>query len=244
MKKKFKRKTYKGMFRLIILGTIILIISLTFFLIVKFNRGINKTVEDLSEIEIKRLTYDLINDKITNNILNKDNLKDILLIYKNDKKEILYVDFDLDKAYKVLDKVTNVLSDTYKNIADSDISIAYLDKDLSHSFNGFVLNIPIGSLFKSTYFYNLGPKIPIKINFLGTILTNLETKVTNYGLNNALVELFVYIKFENEIISPFKRKKIDMEYDTIIASMMIEGEVPSFYNGVIEKESGLITKSE
>ena len=58
MKKKFKRKTYKGMFRLIILGTIILIISLTFFLIVKFNRGINKTVEDLSEIEIKRLTYD------------------------------------------------------------------------------------------------------------------------------------------------------------------------------------------
>ena len=134
MKKKFKRKTYKGMFRLIILGTIILIISLTFFLIVKFNRGINKTVEDLSEIEIKRLTYDLINDKITNNILNKDTLKDILLIYKNDKKEILYVDFDLDKAYKVLDKVTNVLSDTYKNIADSDISIAYLDKDLSHSF--------------------------------------------------------------------------------------------------------------
>ena len=75
-------------------------------------------------------------------------------------------------------------------------------------------------------------------------MTNLETKVTNYGLNNALVELFVYIKFENEIISPFKRKKIDMEYDTIIASMMIEGEVPSFYNGVIEKESGLITKSE
>ncbi len=244
MKKKFKRKTYKNKLGKMGIITVILIISLNFFLMIKFNQGMNKNLRVLSEAEIKRATYSLLTDKITNEILNTETLKDILIITKNNNNEILYVDFDLDKAYKILDKVSQVLTTSYQKMEDSDLNIAYLDEELSHKANSVVLNVPMGSLLNSTYFYNLGPKIPVKINFIGTVLTNLETKITNYGLNNALVEVFIYIKFSNQIISPFKVQKVDLEYKTIIASMMVEGEVPSFYNGVIEKESGILKKNE
>ena len=73
-------------------------------------------------------------------------------------------------------------------------------------------------------------------------MTNLRTKVTNYGLNNALVEVYVYVEFSNQIITPFKKQEMKLEYDAVIASMMIEGEVPSFYNGTIEKESSIYSE--
>ena len=43
-------------------------------------------------------------------------------------------------------------------------------------------------------------------------------------------------------MTPFNIKDIEFEYDAVIASMMIEGEVPSFYNGSIEKSSNIYSK--
>ena len=70
----------------------------------------------------------------------------------------------------------------------------------------------------------------------------MKTKVTDYGLNNALVELFVYVEFKMQIMSPFHVEEVTLKYDALIASMMIEGEVPNFYGGMIEKESSIYTK--
>jgi len=223
--------------------TFILISLFTFFLLIRFNKNIGDNLINISSLELKRVINLLITDKINNNILNKDTLKDLLIINKNNKDEILYVDFDLDKAYKILDNVSNILTNSFKNIEDGDISIAYLDKEFSHEVNGMILNVPIGSTLDSVNFYNLGPKVPVRINFIGTVLTNLQTKVTNYGLNNALVEVFIYIDFSCDIIAPFKTESVDLKYDAVIASMMIEGEVPNFYNGTMEKNSNIYSKS-
>ena len=129
----------------ILIITFILIIIFTFFLLSNFNKRANKTLEKISSEEIKRVTYYLITNNITNEVLNKDSLN------------------NLDTAYKVLDDVSNLLTNSFKNIENGDISFSYYDHNLSHKTNGIVLNIPIGNVFNSTYFYNLGPKIPIKI---------------------------------------------------------------------------------
>ncbi len=226
----------------IILITLILIIFLTIFLFVKFNQSITPNLENIALSEIKRLTYNIINSNISYDLLNTDELNKILIINKNNNDEILYVDFNLKNAYQVLDNITNTLNESLKKIADGTINIAYYDYTLSHNTNSVVLSIPFGSSLNNSYLANLGPKIPIKINFIGSILTNLETKITNYGLNNALVEIYVNLKFDNEILTPFKSKTIALEYNTIIASMMIEGEVPNFYDGIIAKNSDIYTK--
>jgi len=223
--------------------TFVLIIMFTFFLLISFNKNVSGNLINISSLELNRVINVLITDKINNKILNKDTLKDILIINKNNKDEILYVDFDLDKAYKTLDTVSNILTNSFNNMENGNVSIAYLDKEFSHQTNGMILNIPLGSTLNSLYFYNLGPKIPVRINFVGTVLTNLQTKVTNYGLNNALVEVFVYIEFSCDIIAPFKTESVKLKYDAVIASMMIEGEVPNFYNGSIEKSSNIYSKN-
>jgi len=36
---------------------------------------------------------------------------------------------------------------------------------------------------------NLGPKIPVKFDLVGEVIINIETKITNYGINNAMMEI-------------------------------------------------------
>jgi len=227
----------------ILFFTIILIISFTFFLLFKFSNRISKNIIEISEAELNKISYGFITDKINHDLLNKDTLNDILIITKNNNDEILYVDFNYDVAYQVLDSISSTLTKSFKEMEYGDIDIAYYDKNSSNKTNGIVLNIPIGTVLKDNYFYNLGPKVPVKVNFVGTVLTNLETKITNYGLNNALVEVFVFIEFHNQIMAPFSTKDMTFKYDAVIASMMIEGKVPSFYNGTINKTSDIYNES-
>lgn len=236
LKKKCNFNDKKVLSKLLFL-TIFLIIGFTFFLLTKFSLQISNNIINISEAEINKISYSFITNKINHDLLNKETLNNILIITKNDKEEILYVDFNFDVAYQVLDNISNTLTSSFKKLETGEVGIAYYDKNASHKTNGIILNIPIGSVMKNNYFYNLGPKIPVKVNFVGTVLTNLETKITNYGLNNALVEVFVFIEFHNQIMAPFNTKDMTFKYDAVIASMMIEGKVPSFYNGSISKTS-------
>lgn len=236
----FKRTKFLGK---IIFLSIILVGCFTSFLLIKFSSKISNNIISISEAEINKISYGLITNRITHNLLNKETLKDILIITKNQNDEILYVDFNLDVAYQVLDSISNTLTTSFKELEHGEINIAYYDKDISHKTNGITLTIPLGSVINNNYFYNLGPKIPVKVNFVGSVLTNLETKITNYGLNNALVEVFVFIEFHNQIMAPFKTKDMTFKYDAVIASMMIEGKVPSFYNGTISKTSEIYNES-
>lgn len=241
---KFKCNTNKliSLSKLLFLA-MILIVCFTFFLLIKFSNKISQNIIQISEAEINKVSFSFITDKINHDLLNKETLKDILIITKNKNDEILFVDFNWDVAYKVLDSISNTLTKSFKELEFGNIDIAYYDKDISHKTNGIVLNIPIGSIINNAYFYNLGPKVPVKVNFVGTVLTNLETKITNYGLNNALVEVFVFIEFHNQIMAPFGTKDMTFKYDAVIASMMVEGKVPSFYNGTINKSSEIHTES-
>lgn len=245
MKNVFKSKgnNNKNVLNRIIVFTIVLILFITFFLLSRFNKNISSNLVKISESEITRVIYRFITDKINNEILNKDTINDILIINKNENDEIVYVDFDLDKAYKVLDLVSDTLTNSFKRLDNGLVDVAYFDDYLSHKVNGLTLNIPFGSVTNSSYFYNLGPKIPVRINFIGSVLTNLVTKVTDYGLNNVLVEVFIYIEFQSDIMAPFKTKEIKLKYDAVIASKMIEGRVPNFYNGSMEKQSKIYSKN-
>ena len=241
---KSRRQFHGKILSKIIFVTIIFVILFTIFLLSKFVKQLDHSLVEISTNEIRRVTYRFITDEIDHSVFNNTNLEDILIINQNDDGEILYVDFNLEQAYLVLDQVSSVLTNSFLQLESGNVSVAYLDSELSHELGSMVLSIPIGNSFSHFYFYNLGPKIPVRINFIGSVLTNLKTKVTNYGLNNALVELFVTIEFKTQIMSPFQMEEITLKYDAVIASMMIEGEVPSFYGGTIERESSIYTQEK
>ena len=71
----------------------------------------------------------------------------------------------------------------------SDLKIGSLTKKKK----GLVYEIPLGSLKKSTIFAHIGPKIPIRMNFIGQTDTTIKTQLKTYGINTVLVEIFVEV---------------------------------------------------
>lgn len=214
-------------------------LNVIFFLNI-FNKKINPKLEKVVEMNI---------DKMINNIINEyslkedyETIKNILIINKNNKGEIIDIDFNLTSLYNFSSHITDELEKDLSNLEAGKTNMDYYDDYLSSNKDYFVLMVPYGILSKNIYYSNLGPKIPVKIKFIGNILTGVKTKVTDYGINNSLIEVFTTINISTLVITPVASNRNNRNFEILVASKIIEGTVPDIYGGYMEKNSNIITK--
>lgn len=212
MKIKIKRKTYY-------IVTILLIFLLTVILLYLYTYNSNDNLKKVAKTSFEKDVYQKINSSLKY-VLTKKDFTDILTIHKNNNGEILYVDYNLQKSYIYLDEIAS-----------------YLEKTFSSS--SFILDFPFLVGSNNLLFNNFGPKIKVQINYVNSILFNIETKITNYGLNNALVEAYIKISIEGLIITPVSEEKNIINYDMLISSKVINGRVPSLYGDYISSNSSI-----
>ena len=93
----------------LIILVIILITLFTTFFFIWYNALVSPKIVDVAEAKINKFMESFLSMNIGYEILDEDILEDILIINKNDKGEILYVDYNLEKAYLVLDTVSTKL---------------------------------------------------------------------------------------------------------------------------------------
>lgn len=230
MKRVRRRKKLKLKTKIVII--ILLIISLTYFFVQKYLEVLNPKIIEVANQKITKTFKYYLSTDISYDLLKKITLEDLIIIRKNNNGEILTVDFDLEKSYKVLDEITNVLNDKIYNLEQG--KVAMKDHDIVYSENGLIIKFPLFLASSYALISNLGPEVYLKINFIETILTNIKTKVTNYGLNNALLEIYVTVELNQELISPVVKDNFKINYDILIASKIINGRVPEFYeNGIV-----------
>lgn len=213
----------------IILLIIIIVLIITFFMLKKFSDVVTPKVVNISKQKANEVVYDVITNNVNRYVLDDSRLlENIIVVTKNSEGEILTADFNLENAYLLIRNITKSIDDNIK---------------LNNEDDGIYFEVPIGYYINSSFLSNMGPRIPVKINFTGTILSNLKTKITNYGMNNALVELYANIVIVEEIITPATNEIIQTDYDVLLSSKLINGRVPSFYGTSLEKESSILEMS-
>ena len=232
------RKNYR-ISRIIIL-IIILIFFFTYTLYSIYNKKITPKIIDVAEMKLQKFTESILSNNIGYDILNDEIIKDILVINKNNNGEILYVDYNLDQAYLVLDIVTKKLDSLINDLENGQVENLD-DANIENSKYGLIMKIPMFIASHYALMANMGPTIYLKINFTGSILTNIKSKITNYGMNNALVELYVTIKINEELMAPVVNKTLNIEYDVLIASQVINGRIPEYYGGLITGTSNILS---
>lgn len=232
---KFKKRKKYRISKVVILD-IALIFFFTYILFIGYSKFVSKRLIDIAHVKLNEFMDYFLSNKINYDLFKGDNLKDIIVINKNSDGEILYVSYDMDKSYKVLDLVTKELENNINDLENGNVGNI---QNVSGGKNGILLKLPM-FIGNNAIISNLGPKIYVPINFVGSILTNLKTKITDYGINNALVEIYVTVKLSTNIISPTSSKEMVIDYDALIASVVVNGRVPSIYGGSIQsKSSGL-----
>ena len=217
---------------------VFLIVIEVFILFHYFNRSIDPKLNEVVNMNIDKM----LNHIITEYSLKEDyeTIKDILILNKNQDGEIINIDFDLPSLYNFSNHITDQLKEDLFDLEVGQTNIDYYDEYLSNGKDYFVLMVPYGMASNHIYFSNLGPKLPVKVKFIGSILTGVKTKVTAYGVNNSLIEVFTTINISTLVVTPVSSSKNNRDFEILVASKIVEGTVPAVYGGYIEKSSNLI----
>lgn len=222
---KFKRKTnYK-----FLLFIIIFILSLEWINLL--GKMVNSNFTFLIKQNVKKEINHYLFYSFSKEVAEKFKVDDLISLNLNKKDEIISVDYNIDKVYVLLGESLEIL---YNNLEKIDFSMNYKVNDKN------ILWVPLGIGNKNILISNFGPEIPIKIDILTDSSMGYKTKVKNYGINNVLLELYLDISVSSSLLTPVSKEEIKDNFSILIASRIIAGSVPDYYNGILESTSPLV----
>lgn len=214
LKERLKRKYYILITFLISLFLFIIIFSL-------YSKKLNPKLNDYIDFLVKDEIYKKVIK--SNNFITNEEINDILYIDKNNSNEIVYLDYDIDKTYKLLNK--------------------YIDSLKKDNSKSKILTVPFFIASDNIIISSLGPKIKFKYEIIDNVKGKIKTKVTDFGVNNALVEMFFELEIGYLVVIPMNKKESVLKTEILISSKIINGKVPTFYGKNIFKESGVSTSN-
>lgn len=230
----------------------ICIIIFIFLFVVSFmfiNYYSNKAMPLLmtyAESETKRLVVLVINKAVTKQINNVD-INDIFDVTYNSEGEVILVDFNSKRTSIALSTITSLVELNLKAIEEGKIDMLELPDNGLDSFNvellekGIILEVPFGVVSNSVLLSNIGPKIPVKLTLIGDVSSGFSTEVIEYGINNALIKLYIDVEVAARIVMPIITDDITINASIPIAMKVIQGKIPEYYMNGFTTRSNITT---
>lgn len=233
-------KKRKAMLYLILISSIISIFN-SHIIGIK----LKPTIVEIGEFEAYKIESTIVNNALNEILKTNYNLEDLFNIITSNDNQIQTIDFNSKKVNELLNTLTIKVQEGLKQLENGmleDLGINQRNILIEKETNlkkGILVEIPIGAVTKNVLFSDLGARIPIKLHFLGDVNSNIKTNIKEYGINNALMEIYVNVEIEAKIMLPFITKKICINNSFPIVIKVIQGNVPKYYGGELIKDSSL-----
>lgn len=241
-----KRKKKNIFFKITFIFFLILLFSYLFIKI--FSNKASDILFSYAESETRKLTTLIINKAVTKQIANNMEIDEMFEIVKNDNNDIQLITFNSINVTKMLNAITNLVQLNLKAIEEGNIDLLELPDDTLTSYNqeklkkGIIYEIPLGVITSSSLLSNVGPKVPVKLNLIGDVVTGVESKVSEYGINNALLEVGIKVEVTSRINLPFISKAINVSTTVPVVMKVIQGNIPNMYLDNIKASSNIVEK--
>ena len=211
----------------------LVIIALTILNLFFINNATQERIKDYSYMIATKVTKQIVTTAYNSKSYHVDNNKLYEIIYgsNDDIKTIVY---NSSEVNKFLDAVTENVYDMFNNLEYGDLSKINIRENIvindkkNFTKNGIVIMIPSGIVSNNYLFANLGPKIPVKISLTGEFESCISTKVEEYGLNNALISIYINIKATEQITMPFITEKVEIENQIPLSIYVVNGKIPEY----------------
>lgn len=228
------------------IASIIFGIILSVLILISMSKRISPILFNYAELEIQKLSTAIINRAVNKQLANGMDTDSLFTIIKNNENEIQTIDFNPTIVNKILNTTTNVVLINLKAVEEGNIDFIELPDvliktDEKNLKNGIIYELPLGVVTNNTFISNIGPKLPIKLNVIGSVEANIKTNIKEYGINNALIEVYVRIIVTEQVNVPFISKRISVSTDIPIALKIIQGKVPQYFGGNMSKESSILS---
>lgn len=185
---------------------IVIIAIITFFEITKV---INPTINELCLNEAKNIATKISNEEATI-IMDKYSYEDLITIIRDESGEIKMLQTNTKNINQIMSDISiNII----KRFEEKDNTNIYI-------YSGNILGLKI--------FSTIGPKIPIRIANVGNIDTKLESEFQAQGINQTLHRIYLSLKCQVTILTPYNSIKQTIDNQVLIAESVIMGAVPNY----------------
>lgn len=162
-------------------------------------------------IEKAKSVATIITNDETTNVIKDYQYSDFVIIHKDDTGKILMLESNMKNI----------------NIAISDIA-----GRIQVNINGTQeekVNLNLGNFTGVNLLSGSGIKIPIKINTVGNVRTDVKSEFKSQGINQTLHRLYLQIETEVSVLTPFNTINETISNQFILAENIIVGEIPETY---------------
>ena len=232
--RKMKLKHKLKFSNIIVIITILVSISIIICFKI-FNNHIKPIFLKIARSETRKIATLIINDAVGKQLADNLTFDNLFNITTDNNGNITSIDFNSIIVNKVLTTTTSTAILNLKYIEEGKIELLELPDSAIVSYDkddlkkGIIYNIPTGVIFGNTILSNIGPKIPVKFSLIGSVTSNINTKITNYGINNALIEVYVDISVELEVILPLMTDNVLVTSSIPIAIKLVQGNIPEYF---------------
>lgn len=208
-------------------------------------KKLNSILARYVNIEANRFANNVVNSTV-NEVIIENYEDELFIISRNNKGEIIMLDYNTKKVNQLLLEITDEIQEKLTNLEEGkikelEISNNFKLKNLTKVKNGVLCEVPFGALKGNSLFSNLGPNIPIRLSFIGQVQSNLDTKITSYGINNIAIETNVVVEVQEQITMPTTSESSTLIITAPLTMKIIGGKVPDYYASSIEKKSDTIS---
>src|SRR5690625_4871536 len=247
---RFPKKKSPPPVRTIFIMTICLFFLIIFLSIWIIDKGIKPTLMDIAEEKITEFATRTINSavKSTENI-SFDDLIDMSFDNDGMVSAIGYNSTAVNRALRTAtDRAEYFLYGMNKgqtiDMNDPDMKpIEFGDSvgDLAAK-DPTVVEIPLGQATGNTILANLGPKVPVHFEIVGSLRSDVVHEIKEFGVNAALIEIYIPVTVNVQIVIPFSTSVAEVSTRVFIDSRLVMGSVPEFYSSGTDGPSISIPK--
>ena len=179
-------------------------------------KNLNYYYLNYSENEASKIITNAIYKSVNEELLKELKNKELYRIIRNKNEEIEMIDYN---PYIINTFLRNTTNNLIKSLTQEE------QKNDNVSFY-----IPFGSIFQNPILKDKGPKIPVRMELVGSVITGIDSKIKDYGINNSLIEIYIHVEVKERVMLSQKAKDVTITNDIPISYRIIKGKIPSYYS--------------
>lgn len=194
---------------------IFIILSIVLTVIILIDHQIRPLVKSIASNRAKIVSVTLINEAVLEE-LNKNDIdySEMIILDKDQSGRVVYINTDMKKI----------------NYLKSTITLSVQKKLACVKKKEFY--IPLGSLTGTEILNGRGPRVPLKVNLSGSVITDLKSKFESGGINQTKHQ--IYLEISTKVCAFIPGYPVDTSVDTsiLISETVLVGDIPQFFAGI------------
>lgn len=187
---------------------IFFILVIFYLILYMFDKKVFPYILEKSESVVNARAVDIISQVSMDTFNDEFKYEDIIKIDKDAEGNINLIRSDTVKLNKLSSEIALKCNDELQKMGEVGI------------------DVPMSWMTDRSVFYSLGPDINVKIEPIGNIQIDYDSKFESAGINQTRHKIYLNVKAEVKIVVPLHSKDVEVQCEVPVSETIVVGKIP------------------